>query len=85
MDEVVYAQSEVSTSFYGRLLYDKTEFMVRLCLPQYLYGDSDRQVVENARINLVLSCTSSRYNMGKNELPRTLIPLHLLDSRSSLE
>ena len=28
------------------------EFMLRLCLLQYLYGDSDRQVVENARLNL---------------------------------
>ena len=25
------------------------EFLLRLCLLQYLYGDSDRQVVENAR------------------------------------
>jgi len=28
------------------------EFMLRLCLLQYLYGDSDRQIVENARLNL---------------------------------
>ncbi len=28
------------------------EFMLRLCLLQYLYGDSDRQVIENARLNL---------------------------------
>jgi IS5 family transposase len=28
------------------------EFLLRLCLLQYLYGDSDRQVVENARLNL---------------------------------
>jgi transposase len=28
------------------------EFMLRLCLLQYLYGDSERQVVENARLNL---------------------------------
>lgn len=28
------------------------EFMLRLCLLQYIYGDSDRQVVENARLNL---------------------------------
>jgi len=27
--------------------------MLRLCLLQYLYDDSDRQVVENARLNLV--------------------------------
>jgi transposase len=27
-------------------------FMIRLCLLQYLYGNSDRQVIENARINL---------------------------------
>ena len=27
-------------------------FLLRLCLLQYLYGDSDRQVVENARLNL---------------------------------
>ena len=28
------------------------EFMLRLCLLQYIYGDSDRQVVENDRLNL---------------------------------
>jgi len=28
------------------------EFMLRLCLLQYIYGDSDRTVVENARLNL---------------------------------
>jgi IS5 family transposase len=28
------------------------EFMLRLCLLQYIYGDSDRSVVENARLNL---------------------------------
>ena len=28
------------------------EFMLRLCLLQYIYGDSDRQVTENARLNL---------------------------------
>jgi transposase len=28
------------------------EFMLRLCLLQYIYGDSDREVVANARINL---------------------------------
>jgi IS5 family transposase len=28
------------------------QFMLRLCLLQYIYGDSDRQVVENARLNL---------------------------------
>ncbi len=28
------------------------EFMLRLCLLQYLYGDSDREVVANARLNL---------------------------------
>lgn len=26
--------------------------MLRLCLLQYIYGDSDRQVVENAKLNL---------------------------------
>jgi transposase len=28
------------------------EFLLRLCLLQYIYADSDRQVVENARLNL---------------------------------
>ena len=28
------------------------EFIVRLCILQYLYGDSDKHVIENARINL---------------------------------
>jgi IS5 family transposase len=32
------------------------EFMLRLCLLQYIYGDSDRQVVENARLNLAYKC-----------------------------
>jgi len=27
--------------------------MLRLCLLQYIYGDSDRQVIENAHIELV--------------------------------
>jgi transposase len=36
---------------FGRPAEDP-EFMLRLCLLQYLYGDSDRQVIENARINL---------------------------------
>jgi transposase len=39
------------TPDFGRPAEDP-EFMVRLCLLQYLYGDSDRQVIENARINL---------------------------------
>ena len=30
----------------------KPEFMIRLCLLQYIYGDSDRKVIENARVNL---------------------------------
>jgi transposase len=36
---------------FGRPAEDP-EFMLRLCLLQYLYGDSDRKVVENARVNL---------------------------------
>ena len=39
------------TPDFGRPAEDP-EFMVRLCLLQYLYGDSDRHVIENARINL---------------------------------
>jgi len=31
------------------------EFLLRLCLLQYLYGDSDRQVVENARLNVAVT------------------------------
>jgi transposase len=53
----------VDFSFAGETLKDRynpaigrpaedPEFMLRLCLLQYLYGDSDRQVVENARLNL---------------------------------
>jgi transposase len=53
----------VDFSFAKQILQDKyhpdigrpaedPEFMLRLCLLQYLYGDSDRQVVENARLNL---------------------------------
>jgi IS5 family transposase len=53
----------VDFSFAGEILKDcynpaigrpaeDPEFMLRLCLLQYLYGDSDRQVVENARLNL---------------------------------
>jgi transposase len=36
---------------FGRPAEDP-EFMLRLCLLQYLYGDSDRLVIENARVNL---------------------------------
>jgi IS5 family transposase len=53
----------VDFSFAGETLKDRynpaigrpaedPEFLLRLCLLQYLYGDSDRQVVENARLNL---------------------------------
>ncbi|MFC1977061.1 IS1182 family transposase [Chloroflexota bacterium] len=53
----------VDFSFVGQILKDRynpdigrpaedPEFMLRLCLLQYIYGDSDRQVIENARINL---------------------------------
>ncbi len=39
------------TPDFGRPAEDP-EFMLRLCLLQYLYGDSDRQVIENAKVNL---------------------------------
>jgi len=39
------------TPDFGRPAEDP-EFMLRLCLLQYLYGDSDRQIIENARVNL---------------------------------
>ena len=39
------------TPDFGRPAEDP-EFMLRLCLLQYLYGDSDREVVANARVNL---------------------------------
>jgi transposase len=39
------------TPDFGRPAEDP-EFMLRLCLLQYLYGDSDREVITNARINL---------------------------------
>jgi len=53
----------VDLSFVRQILEDRyhpdigrpaedPEFMLRLCLLQYIYGDSDRQVVENARLNL---------------------------------
>jgi len=53
----------VDFSFTGQILQDRynpaigrpaedPEFMLRLCLLQYIYGDSDRQAVENARLNL---------------------------------
>jgi transposase len=53
----------VDFSFIGQILQDRynpdigrpaedPEFMLRLCLLQYIYGDSDRTVVENARLNL---------------------------------
>ena len=53
----------VDFSFAGQILNDRynpdigrpaedPEFMLRLCLLQYIYGDSDRQAVENARLNL---------------------------------
>jgi transposase len=53
----------VDFSFTGQILQyryhpdigrpaEDPEFMLRLCLLQYIYADSDRQVVENARLNL---------------------------------
>jgi transposase len=39
------------TPDFGRPAEDP-EFMLRLCLLQYIYGDSDRGVVENASLNL---------------------------------
>jgi transposase len=53
----------VDFSFIKQILQDRynpdigrpaedPEFMLRLCLLQYIYGNSDRQVVENARLNL---------------------------------
>jgi len=53
----------VDFSFVRQILQDRyhpdigrpaedPEFMLRLCLLQYIYGDSDRQAVENARLNL---------------------------------
>jgi len=53
----------VDFSFIQQILQDRynkdigrpaedPEFMLRLCLLQYIYGDSDRQVVENTRLNL---------------------------------
>src|SRR3989304_9584506 len=53
----------VDFTFAGQILNDSyhphigrpaesPEFMLRLFLLQYIYGDSDRQVIENARINL---------------------------------
>jgi len=39
------------TPDFGRPAEDP-EFMLRLCLLQYLYGDSDREVISIARLNL---------------------------------
>ncbi len=39
------------TPNFGRPAEDP-EFMLRLCLLEYIYGDSDRHVIENARVNL---------------------------------
>ena len=38
------------TEDFGRPAEDP-EFMLRLCLLQYLYGDSDREVIDNARMH----------------------------------
>ncbi|MBF8303932.1 MAG: hypothetical protein HW399_307 [Dehalococcoidia bacterium] len=57
----------VDFSFTGQIFKDRynadigrpaedPEFMLRLCLLQYIYGDSDRQVIENARLNLAYKC-----------------------------
>jgi transposase len=43
------------TPDFGRPAEDP-EFMLRLCLLQYLYGDSDREVIANARVNLAYKC-----------------------------
>ena len=53
----------VDFSFTGQIFKDRynpnlgrpaedPEFMLRLCLLQYIYNDSDRAVIENARLNL---------------------------------
>ena len=39
------------TPDFGRPAEDP-EFMLRLCLLQYLYGDSDRKVIDNAHLLL---------------------------------
>ena len=38
------------THDFGRPAEDP-EFMLRLCLLQYLYGDSDGEVIENAKLS----------------------------------
>ena len=43
------------TPNFGRPAEDP-EFMLRLCLLQYLYGDSDREVIANTRVNLAYKC-----------------------------
>ncbi|MFC1925937.1 IS1182 family transposase [Chloroflexota bacterium] len=48
------------TENFGRPAEDP-EFMLRLCLLQYIYGDSDRQMEENARVNLAY-----KYFLGLN-------------------
>jgi IS5 family transposase len=68
VDHLLRKMNEVvDFSFAGEILKDRynpaigrpaedPEFLLRLCLLQYLYGDSDRQVVENARLNLAYKC-----------------------------
>jgi transposase len=49
-------QDQYSADF-GRPAEDP-EFMLRLCLLQYIYGDSDREVVATARLNLAYNLNS---------------------------
>lgn len=55
---VNYLVKDRYTPNFGRPAEDP-EFMLRMCLLQYLYGDSDRQVEENARDKL-----SYKYFLG---------------------
>ena len=57
------------------------EFLLRLCLLQYLYGDSDRQVVENARLNLAykyflglaVDAEVPEVNAGEHDFPIAIL------------
>ena len=67
-----------STPDFGRLAED-LEFTLRLCLLQYIYGDSDRQIIENAQMNLSYKYVIS---MSIDEEPPDDTTVFLLQSHS---
>jgi len=63
---------------------ENPEFMLRLCLLQYLYGDSDRQVIENARLNLAYRVAAAKRGLSTTAYCTQAIKERLLRERPDL-